>query len=231
LKQSADAGDARLRARPQRRALDGPPGLAILPVDGERDSFLYVPHTLDRAAPAPLLVLLHGAGGHAHQALNLLRGVPEARRTMLLAPASSAFTWDVVVDDYGSDVTRIDRALRAVFERYVVDSERVGIAGFSDGASYALSLGLTNGDLFTHIIAFSPGFAAPPSSTGRPRVFVSHGIGDPVLPVDACSRTIVPRLRRSGLEVEYLEFDGGHTVPSELAAAALRWFLPGDRPG
>jgi len=33
--------------------------------------------------------------------------------------------------------------------------------GFSDGASYALSVGITNGDLFTHVIAFSPGFVAP----------------------------------------------------------------------
>jgi len=52
----------------------------------------------------------------------------------------------------------------------------VAIQGFSDGASYALSLGLTNGDLFTHVIAFSPGFAAPAEQRGRPRIYVSHGV-------------------------------------------------------
>jgi phospholipase/carboxylesterase len=34
----------------------------------------------------------------------------------------------------------------------------VALGGFSDGASYALSLDLTNGDLFASLIAFSPGF-------------------------------------------------------------------------
>ncbi len=51
-----------------------------------------------------------------------------------------------------------------------MDAGRVGIGGFSDGASYALSLGLTNGDLFTHVLAFSPGFMRPASQVGRPKV-------------------------------------------------------------
>src|SRR3712207_7974813 len=51
-------------------------------------------------------------------------------------------------------------------------------AGFSDGASYALSLGIPNGDLFTHLVAFSPGFAAPDGQRGHPRVFVGHGVDD-----------------------------------------------------
>jgi predicted esterase len=64
---------------------------------------------------------------------------------------------------YGPDVDFINRSLQYVFDRYTVDPARLGIAGFSDGASYALSLGLPNGDLFSHIIAFSPGFMRPPS--------------------------------------------------------------------
>jgi predicted esterase len=40
--------------------------------------------------------------------------------------------------------------------------------GFSDGASYALSLGLANGDLFTHVLGFSPGFMRVPRHVGRP---------------------------------------------------------------
>lgn len=40
-------------------------------------------------------------------------------------------------------------------------------AGFSDGASYALSLGLPNGNLFSHIVAFSPGFMRAPTLVRR----------------------------------------------------------------
>ena len=64
------------------------------------------------------------------------------------------------------DVTFIDRALTRTFRRYAIDPTRVAIEGFSDGASESLSLGLTNGDLFTHVIAFSPGVLMPEERRG-----------------------------------------------------------------
>jgi predicted esterase len=118
----------------------------------------------------------------------------------------------------------IDRALEQTFSRYAVDPGRVAIGGFSDGASYALSLGLTNGDLFTHVLAFSPGFMAPAARRGSPRVFVSHGTRDGVLPIERCSRKVVPQLKRADYEVRYREFDAGHTIPPEIALEAVSWF-------
>jgi phospholipase/carboxylesterase len=96
----------------------------------------------------------------------------------------------------------------------------MAVGGFSDGASYALSLGLVNGSLFRHVIAFSPGFMDPPTTSGKPAIFVSHGTADRVLPIDKCSRRIVPLLKSAGYKVDYREFEGGHTVPPELAKAA-----------
>jgi phospholipase/carboxylesterase len=104
-----------------------------------------------------------------------------------------------------------------------VDPSRVVVEGFSDGASYALSLGLVNGDLFSRVIAFSPGFVTSGSRRGRPRLFVSHGVEDRVLPIDLCSRRIVRDLRADDYDVRYTEFPGGHTVPGEIAREALRW--------
>lgn len=100
------------------------------------------------------------------------------------------------------------------------------IGGFSDGASYALSIGLTNGDLFDAVLAFSPGFAAPMIVHGMPRLFVSHGTGDQVLPVDVCSRRLVPRLRAVDYDITYEEFDGGHEVPEEVMERAVAWLSP-----
>jgi len=101
----------------------------------------------------------------------------------------------------------------------------VAIEGFSDGASYALCLGLTNGDLFTHIIAFSPGFASPGISRGSPLVFVSHGTNDRVLPIERTSRRVVPQLETEGYRVQCREFEGGHMVPDEIAREAVEWLL------
>jgi phospholipase/carboxylesterase len=46
-----------------------------------------------------------------------------------------------------------------------------------------------------------------------------------VLPIDACSRRLVPKLKGAGFEVLYREFDGGHSVPADVAREAMDWFL------
>jgi phospholipase/carboxylesterase len=167
---------------------------------------------------------LHGAGGDARSGLSHLVGLADEFGLVLLAPESRGRTWDVLAGGFGPDVDFIDRVLGQTFDRLNVDAGRLAITGFSDGASYALSLGLTNGDLFTHVIACSPGFAAPADHRGKPPVFVSHGRRDRVLPIERCSRRIVPQLEREGYEVSYREFDGPHTVPAGVAREALEWF-------
>ncbi len=201
------------------------PGRHPLNMGGRRDGMLLVPERLDSAQPAPLIVALHGAGGVATHILDLFAGQAEARGILVLAPESRASTWDVIRGGYGPDVAFIDRALDKVFRLHAVDPERVAVAGFSDGASYALSIGLINGALFRDILAFSPGFMAPTQQADSPRVFVSHGVHDEVLPIGPCSRRIVPALQRAGYDVEYREFDGGHVVPPEMVEHALARFL------
>ena len=88
----------------------------------------------------------------------------------------------------------------------------------------ALSAGITNGDLFSHIIAFSPGFLAPAGQRGAPRIFISHGTRDEVLPIERCSRQIAPLLDQAGYDLRYLEFAGPHTVPQEIVREAVAWF-------
>lgn len=172
-------------------------------------------------------MLLHGAGSSASAALTLLGDLTDVPGLVVLAPASRRATWDVIRGDFGDDVAFIDRALGHVFARYPIDPAHIAPAGFSDGASYALSLGIGNGDLFTHRIAFSPGFAAPETQVGQPRILVTHGTRDRVLPIDRCSRRLVPVLRAGGYDLVYEEFEGGHSVPPELVRRAITWVMEG----
>ena len=205
------------------------PGKQFLGLEGLRDPLLYVPPGLRPGRTAPLVVTLHGAGGDAEGGLSLLRRLADEHGLVLLAPASRGSTWDGIRGGYGPDVEVIDRALDRVFRTVAVDPARVAVAGFSDGASYALGLGLANGDLFGRVLAFSPGFVPPARRVGKPAVFVSHGDNDDVLPVGATSRRIVPALRKDGYEVTYREFAGPHTVPPQVAQVAVGW-LGWDRP-
>jgi phospholipase/carboxylesterase len=198
------------------------PGIHALQVGG---GVLYVPPGYRPEQAAPLIVMLHGAGGQAKPSLDVLRPAADRDGLLLLAPQSRGSTWDAIRGDFGPDAKQIDRDLAEVFSRYSVDPARVAIAGFSDGASYALSLGLSNGELFKAIVAFSPGFIPPNDFRGKPRVYVSHGTRDDVLPIDLCSRALVPRLRSRGYAVAYREFDGPHAVPQEIVGEAVRWLL------
>lgn len=214
-----------LLARPRQVDTTSPAGEQRLNLDAGRDGLIYVPPGYRRDRPAPLAVMLHGAGGNARQGLSLLRDFADSSDLILLAPESRGQTWDVIATNYGPDVTFIDRALEQTFDRYWIDARRVGFGGFSDGASYALSLGIINGDLSTHVMAFSPGFMAPTRRQGSPRLFISHGTRDRVLPIDGCSRRIVPQVRKAGYDVRYREFDGPHTIPAEISREAVDWFL------
>ena len=221
-------GRGRVLARPAPPPTSSTPpaGLRPLGLGSGRDGLLYVPPAYDGAAKkAPLALMLHGAGGDARSGISHFLDLADEAGLALLAPESRGRTWDVLAGGYGPDVAFIDRALERTFDRLAVDAGRLAAVGFSDGASYALSLGLTNGDLFTRVIAFSPGFAAPAARRGRPPLFVSHGTRDRVLPIERCSRKIVPALEREGYEIRYREFDGPHTVPRSIAREAIDWFL------
>lgn len=216
--------DARLLARPGRPREPAKPGLHELGLGEGRDGFLYVPKGYRADRPAPLAVMLHGAGGSARPVLGSFQRLADEAGLVLLATDSRRQTWDVIEGGYGPDIAFLDRALELIFSRCAIDPARIAAEGFSDGASYALSIGITNGDLFSHVIAFSPGFMVPKEPRGKPGIYISHGTNDQVLPIDSCSRKIVPRLRSAGYEVKYHEFDGPHTVPEDIAREALEWF-------
>jgi predicted esterase len=212
----------RLTARPG-QPVSASAGTGLISFDGPTGDLLglaYVPAPAD-GRPYRLALLLHGAGGSPRHGLDLLLPAADEHRLLLLAPKSTLATWDVIVDGFGKDVRRIDRLLEEITDSYPVEDVIVG--GFSDGASYALSIGLTNGDLFSAVLAFSPGFAAPLVLHGQPGVFVSHGIADRVLPIDACSRRLVPRLEAMDYQVTYKEFEGGHEVPEQIVNQAVSW--------
>ena len=216
-------GDSLLRVRPHKPATPVGPGEHSLALGGERDGLLIVPRQYQPAVATPLALMLHGAGGHARPFSSLLT-VADSFGVLLLLPESRGTTWDAIRGSFGPDVAFVNRALDQTFTRCNVDTRKLAIGGFSDGATYGLSLGLDNGSLFTHVLAFSPGFSAARRPQGRPRIFVSHGRSDTILPIDVTSRRLVPALEDAGYAVTYKEFDGPHGVPENVARQAFTWF-------
>jgi phospholipase/carboxylesterase len=220
--EAGPAEQGRITARPRRGVSTTATGTQTLGIGGARDAILQLPPNV-AAVSLPLLVLLHGAGGSGAGILRRLGATAGDAGIAVLAPDSRDSSWDAIRGTFGRDVAFLTLALQKVFEMTALDPARMAIGGFSDGASYAISLGLINGDLFRRVLAFSPGFFVGETTHGKPQVFVSHGKGDQILPIDRCSRQIVPSLQKRGYDVTFREFDGGHTVPPEVAAEGMRW--------
>ena len=197
-----------------------------------RNGVLYIPS--DHAEPLPLLILLHKAGGSASEWFSgsgSYAPYADRGRFIILAPESPGQSWGTGAKEWGYDYVAINRALEEAFARCAIDRSRLAIGGFSDGASYALSLGLANGDVFRYIIAFSPGFIVRSQARGRsgptgveiPLVYIAHGQSDNVLPIASTSRIFVSSLRKNGYTVEFLEFSGGHHLSRQVADQAMSW--------
>jgi len=225
--------DGRLRARPHAPGESSATSSNLSPnssigkpiklgLDRKRDALLYTPKSATNS-PLPLLLFLHGATQSADDMFWYLDSAPEEAGVAILAPNSRETTWDAITGSFGPDVEFLNRALEQVFETVAIDTARIAVGGFSDGATYAIGLGLINGDLFRRVAAFSPGFVIDGAAQGKPRFFISHGTRDRILPIDRCGRRVAADLKARGYEVTFREFDGGHGIPADVMREGLRW--------
>jgi len=221
---------ARLTARPAKPTKSGAVG-KVVPLglgNGARDGVVYAAPDADRVS-RPLLVLLHGASGSGARILARTQSQIAMPGVVIVAPDSRGVTWNVAHASVGPDVRFIDDALRSIFDRYPIDRARICVAGHSDGASYALTLGITNGDLFRQVMAFSPGFLAVEApSFVKPRIFLAHGREDEILSFESSGHHIATTLERSGYDVTFRPFHGGHALKPEVVREAIAWWT---RPG
>lgn len=200
-------------------------------------AFLYRPRT--GAGRKPLLVLLHGAGMSGRAFLDGLRGEADRCSCLLLSVQSAGTTWDTVglvaragagrvtADRlYGGDVGRVERALGSALKADDSDGRSVILAGFSDGASYALSLGMANPRVFRGVVAIAPGFHLEPAAINpRQRLFVAHSPQDRILPFERTRDATVAPLKRAGFDLRFRPFDGGHRVDRKVLAEGVDFVL------
>lgn len=222
------------------------PPPATAPANAERRSgvltlaggaFAYLPRGRTATAPAPLLIFFVGAGGQPRDVLSAYRDYADREGFVLLIPTPKGATWDMIDDlsrrlgiemkvtpRYGKDLKALDAALADLFARAAIDPKRIAVMGFSNGATYALSVGTANPQLFSAVLALSPGPAFPTKFDPAQRIFISHGENDDVLPF-SITRGIVAKLRVRKMHVDFMPFKGRHEIPVKARTRALETFL------
>lgn len=203
------------------------------------DAVAYVPASA--TLHPPLLVLLHGAGRDRLNMIQRFEAEADKRGIVLLAPTSKGVTWDAITIattpttfdsplqlkqghrfSRSRDSDRVEAAIANLAKIIPVDRAHTVLAGFSDGATFALAMGLERSHQFEAVIAWSPGIAIESEGVARGRrVLVSHGRQDPLLHFEVTCGEIVPLLRSEGANVTFLSFDGVHEVPQAEKDAFL----------
>ena len=192
--------------------------------DDERDGSVYVPKRYKPGVPMPVMMLLHGLAGSAESARGMYP-LAEEFGVIIIAPESRGITWGQSIPGFDEDVRYLGPAYRHVRSMLTVDTSHVALAGISDGAGYALSMGLAYGDSFNHVMVFAGGLMVPFRRQGKPRLFIAHGITDTQMPIDLTARKYVPQLKGEGYDVTYHEYEGGHRVPPAEIREAFKWFI------
>ncbi len=207
-----------------------PEGIARIS-NGETHAFLLTPPHIDPARRYPLITVLHGAGRQDEMLCKAYRGEAAARDALFLVPRSTAMTWDLIAGTDRNDLDFLEQVHAGIYQRLPVDPERQALIGYSDGASYALAIGLSNPRRFAAVMGWAAGFVAiDPRWTApddpRPRVLLQHGTHDVVFPFDAVCMPNVELLRGLGYDVDLRVEEGGiHWPKPEFQTMALDWFF------
>lgn len=195
-----------------------------------RSASLPLQTAVDGPAPATaarVLVFLHGRGGSIAQTAKLVQrlrdaGLPADVSVVLVEgpfPTPFGHAWG---SDAAEQATSRARVRARLAELLGAHRARLVIAGFSQGAGVAGDLAVEEARVDA-LASFSPcGFWLRdqlPKRAGL-RVLLAHGNRDAVCPVNE-SRSLAQVLKNARARVQYLEFDGEHTVPAEVVRALV----------
>jgi phospholipase/carboxylesterase len=190
-----------------------------------------------------LLVLHHGRGTDERDLLGLADLLDPERRLRVVSPraplelpGSPGHHWYVVrrvgfpdAETFEASYTMLSALHDELWRSGDVPAERTILGGFSMGAVMSYATGLGPGRPRPAGVMALSGFVPTvegwqPDLAARAQlpVLIAHGALDPVIEVEFARRAR-SLLEPAGLDVEYLEFPGGHHVDSSEAAAARAW--------
>jgi phospholipase/carboxylesterase len=187
------------------------------------------------------LILLHGVGSNEQDLFSLAKYLP-ANYTVIsprgpFVLGEGRFAWYQVDFSSGTPEINADQEAQSrktirefivqLKEKYKLDEVYLG--GFSQGAIMSYTIGLTQPDLITGVLAFSGRilqeirpFVAEQDTLQNLKVFIAHGTQDGTLPVHY-AREAKAYLEGLNIEPSYHEFNGGHQITGEVLNAVSEW--------
>jgi predicted esterase len=203
---------------------------------GESSAILLTPDEIDPERRYPLFTVLHGAGRQDEALAKGFRNEPNHRQAFFLIPRSVLPTWDLISSEQRPDLDFLEYAYDLIYRRYPIDALQQSLIGYSDGASYALSVGLCNATMFHSLIVWAAGFLVldPPTAEQfkvaipepRPRIYLEYGTHDPLFDFQTVALPMRDQLLGAGFDVTFSVDEGGRHWPSgSFPTEALDWYF------
>lgn len=194
---------------------------------------------------SPVLVLLHGHGSNENDLFGLAEKVPEnwavvsVRGPYQIGPNS--FRWYDVGMSNGKIEINIEQEelsrkklidfINEITDKYHFEKSKIVVAGFSQGANMAQSLGLGSPKIAVGFGVFSGRYVAEftpyinkSKQLQKVRAFLSHGTGDNMLPKTYVDENI-SKLKDLGIQITYCEDTNGHSISTKQWSEFSKWLL------
>ncbi|RXR32548.1 alpha/beta fold hydrolase [Flavobacterium piscinae] len=181
----------------------------------------------------PLLLLLHGYGSNEEDLFSFASELPE-EYFIVSAQAPyplmyGSYAWYAINFDADenkfSDINQAKQSRDLIVNfideltaKYPIDSKKVTLIGFSQGAILSYAIALSYPEKISKVVAMSGYLNVEMAKENFEQndfssltIFASHGTVDQVIPVD-WARKIGPALERFGINFTYKEYPVGHGV-------------------
>lgn len=205
---------------------------------GAASAVLLTPDEIDPDRRYPMFTILHGAGRQDEALAKGYKNEPDERQAFFLIPRSVEPTWDLIASDGRPDLDFLEYAYDLIYRRFPIDPLQQVLVGYSDGASYAMSVGLSNSTMFSALIGWAAGFIVldPPTAEQfqvaipepRPRIYLEYGTHDELFDYHSVAIPTRDRLQQAGFDVTFSTDEGGRHWPSgTFHTEALDWYFEG----
>lgn len=193
----------------------------------------------------PLLILLHGHGGNENDLFSFANHFPDdwlvasVRGAYNIGPNS--YRWYDVkmvdgriainIEEEETSRKKLIELIKDISVKYKVDKHRIIVAGFSQGANMAQSIGIGEPKVVSGFGVFSGRFVEEfvpyinkSDDLKNMKAFLSHGSGDNMLPITHASEN-KQRLEKLGVQVAFSEDGNGHSISSKQFSDFTKWLL------
>lgn len=213
----------------------------------ESDSSLHylLRESTDSTTKSPMLILLHGHGSNENDLFSLADKIPNNWTVISIRGpyklAEHSYRWYDVnmvngkiainMEEEETSRKKLLNLIEKTIQTQEIDREKIVVAGFSQGANMAQSLGLSEPNLFAGFAVFSGRFVeefipfiSNSTRLKHSKAFLSHGSGDHLLPKTYADENI-QKLNELGIQISYCEDSSGHSISTKQWGEFSKWLL------